>query len=218
MTDKSFQTDVFAARREAMVSNQLRTTAVNDPVVVAAMRMVPRERFVPADQVALAYLDRSVPLGRGRALNPPMATGRLLTEAHPQPGERALVVGAGGGYAAALLAEIGLDVVALETDASFLAGLRGLRNVEIVEGPLGQGWAAGAPYDLILVDGALPEAPEALIAQLAEGGRLAFGLIDNGVTRLAIGRRAGGGFGCKAFADADAVTLPGFGKPPVFSF
>nr|WP_299594267.1 protein-L-isoaspartate O-methyltransferase [Sphingomonas bacterium] len=215
MTDQSFET-----MRRAMVSNQLRTNAVNDPRVVAAMAAVPRERFVPADRVAIAYTDIAVPLGGGRALNSPMATGRLLTELHPQPGDRALIVGAATGYAAAVLAQLVGSVVALETDdrlGGVVAPAADAR-VERVFGPLQEGWAAGAPYDLILIDGAVESVPPALVAQLAENGRLAAAVLEAGVSRLSIGRRVGNGFGMAAFADAEAVPLPGFAPPPAFKF
>jgi protein-L-isoaspartate(D-aspartate) O-methyltransferase len=150
-----------------------------------------------------------------------MALGRLLTEAAPRPGERALAVGVATGYAAAVLARLAGSCVALEEDAELAAAAR--RNlagcdVRLVEGPLAEGCAALGPYDLILIDGAVEFVPEALVAQLAERGRLAAGLLENGVTRLAIGRRAGDGFAMAAFADAAAAILPGFAKPPAFKF
>ena len=148
--------------------------------------------------------------------------GCLLTEAETRPGDRALVVGAGGGYSAAVLARLVAHVVALgELGALAAAGaaeLAGLANVQAVEGPLAEGWSAGAPYDLILIDGAVEFVPDALVAQLADGGRLATALIEDGVTRLAIGRRAGDGFGAIAFADHAAAALPGFQRPRAFVF
>lgn len=211
----------FEAMRMAMVSNQLRTNAVNDPRVVAALRAVPREIFVPADRAATAYVDTAVPLGGGRFLNTPMATARLLTEAEPAPADRALVVGAATGYAAALLARLVAHVVALEADAALLTRARrvGLpANVDVVEGPLASGWAAGAPYDLILVDGAIETVPEALTDQLADGGRLAVAILEGGVSRLTIVRKAGGGHGASTFADVEACPLPGFARPAAFTF
>lgn len=206
--------------RRAMVASQLRTTAVNDPRVVAAMGEVSREAFVPAARAGLAYVDTLVPLGGGRFLNSPMATGRLLTEAAPQPTDRALVVGAATGYAAAVLARLVASVTALEEDASLIAVARAAlpSTVTVVQGALADGWTAGAPYDLILVDGAVETISPALIAQLGEGGRLATALLEDGVSRLAVGRKAGGAFGYSAFADADAAPLPGFARPAGFSF
>ncbi len=215
MTDHSFE-----AMRRAMVASQLRTTAVNDPRVVAAMGDVPRELFVAPERAVFAYTDRPVPLANDRMLNLPMATGRLLTEAGPLPADRALVVGAASGYAAALLSRLVASVVALEEDAALpaLARTPHAANVTPVAGPLADGWADGALYDLILIDGVVEAIPDALVEQLADGGRLAAGLIDRGVSRLVVGRKSGGGFGTVAFADAEAVPLPGFAKPPVFSF
>ncbi len=210
----------FAAMRAAMVSNQLRTTAVNDARVVDAMKIVPREVYVPADLAPFAYIDRAVALGGGRSFNLPMATGRMLTEAAPRPSDRALVVGAAGGYSAALLSLLVADVVALEEDPALpaLARVAPAANVTLAAGPLNAGWAEGAPYDLILIDGTVEEVPQAIIDQLADGGRLVSGLYDRGVPRLVIGRRVGGSYGAIAFADAEGVRLPGFAKPRAFTF
>jgi protein-L-isoaspartate(D-aspartate) O-methyltransferase len=211
----------FNHMRQAMVASQLRTTAVNDARVIAAMGAVPRERFVPQESAALAYIDRSIPLGAGRALNPPMTTGRLLTEAHPKAKDRALVIGGATGYAAALLAELVASVVSLEEDAALLAVARqapASTRISVVEGLLAAGWKKKAPYDLILIDGAVEVVPQAIIDQLADGGRLAAAILDRGVARLSLGKRSGKGFGLVAFADAEAVPLPGFAQPKSFSF
>lgn len=212
MNDVSFET-----MRRAMVASQLRTNAVSDPRVVAAMAAVPRERFVPADKAAIAYAELAVPLGRGRALNPPMALGRMLTELRVEAGDRALVVGAATGYAAAVLVRLVAQVTALEEDAA-LPMPAAAPGVRFVRGPLAQGWAADAPYDVILIDGAVETVPPAIVDQLAEGGRLGAAIVEAGVSRLSLGRKAGGGFGLVAFADADAAPLPGFAPPPVFRF
>lgn len=207
--------------RAAMVDGQLRTNDVSDPRVVAAMAAVPREAFVGGDRRALAYVDIAVQLSEGRALNPPMATGRLLSEARPLPGERVLLVGAATGYAAALLARLGCEVVALEEGllaAECKRRLTGTVGVTVVEGALAAGWKKAAPYDLIFIDGAVEALSDALVAQVRDGGRIATGLVVRGVTRLAIGRKAGLGFGLASFADADAVILPGFAPAKSFSF
>lgn len=211
----------FAKMRHAMVVSQLRTNAVSDPRVIAAMGEVPREAFVPAAQRAVAYRDAQLPLGGGRTLNTPLATARLLVAAEVAPTDRVLLVGAAGGYAAALLARIATTVVALEEDAALageaVGGVTG-SNVETVSGPLNQGWEAGAPYDVIVIDGAVESVPDAIADQLAPGGRLVTGVVDRGVTRLAMGRRTGGGFGIADFVDMECALLPGFARPKSFQF
>lgn len=217
MTDTNFQT-----MRKAMVASQLRTSAVSDPAVVAAMGTVAREAFVPGEKAALAYVDTPVSLGRGRALNPPTVTGRLLNALGVKSGEKALVVGATTGYSAALLGELGAAVIALEEDAEFAAiarkTLAGHAHVALVSGALAAGWKKGAPYDVILIDGAVEHVPGDLTAQLAEGGRIAAVIIERGVTRLASGRKTGGAVTLTDFADAEAAALPGFSIPKSFVF
>jgi protein-L-isoaspartate(D-aspartate) O-methyltransferase len=211
----------FEHMRRAMIANLLRTTGTNDPAVLAAIGEVPRERFMPEARMAMAYADALVPLTPGRDMNNPMALGRLLTEASPGKGERALVIGAATGYAAAVLSRLVGHVVAVEDDPELAAFARTALAgypVTLIEGPLGEGHAAGGPYDLILVDGAIEFVPDALIAQLTDNGRLAAAMLDNGVSRLSLGRKAGDGFGTAAFSDAAAAILPGFAKPKTFTF
>jgi protein-L-isoaspartate(D-aspartate) O-methyltransferase len=207
----------FAAARLAMVESQLRPQGVTDPRVLSAMRTVAREDFVPAEARAMAYADRAVPLGEGRSLAAPSVLGQLLTEMMPEPGMRALVVGAATGYSAAVLAAIGLDVVALESSATLAATAR-KNGVEAVEGPLEAGHKPRAPYDLILLDGAVEHIPDAIISQLADGGRLGAGLVERGIPRLIVGRKAGAGFGHLAIGDAGVPPLPGFNRPRAFAF
>ncbi|MCR5872447.1 MULTISPECIES: protein-L-isoaspartate O-methyltransferase [unclassified Sphingomonas] len=208
------------AARAAMVASQLRTSGVNDARVVAAMAQVAREDYLPESQRAFAYRDRSLPLGNGRAQNPPLATGLLLTEARIVAGEKALIVGAAGGYAAAIAAELGAVVTLVEEDVNLVALARAAlgNGVTLVEGSLAAGAPAGAPYDLLLIDGAVEEIPEALAAQLREGGRVVTGLSDRGVTRIASGVRTGGGVGLASIVDSEIAPLPGFEKPRGFQF
>ena len=211
----------FEHMRQAMVASQLRTTGVNDPRVVAAMREVPRERFVPSDRIALAYADAVVSIGHGRQLNSPMALGRMLTEAHLRGSERALVIGAATGYAAAVLARLAGSVVAVEESPELAAFAREAlagTDVELVEGPLTQGHRAGAPYDFILIDGAVEYVPQVIVDQVADGGEVALALLEDGVSRLCVGRVVAGAFGTTAFSDTAAAVLPGFEKPRTFSF
>jgi len=212
----------FETMRHAMVQSQLRTNAVNDPRVVTAMARVARETFVPAEAAKLAYRDTAVSLGNGRALNLPIATGKLLTEAYLLPTDTVLLIGAAGGYTAAVLAELVQSVVAVESDkdlaAHARAALAGIGNVELVEGPLEHGHAKGAPYDVLVIDGAVESLDESLVGQVKPGGRVVTGLIERGVARLASGRTVRGAFGLRAFADIDCVALPGFARPRGFAF
>lgn len=207
----------FAAAREAMVENQLRPQGVTDLAVLDAMASIERERFLPAHTRPLAYVDRAVAMGDGRFLAAPSVLGQLLTGMIPNPGERALVVGSGTGYSAAVLAHVGLDVVALESSAELARTAREL-GVETAEGPLDAGWKKGAPYDHILIDGAVEYIPEPIVAQLGEGGRLGTALVDRGITRLIVGRKAGGAFGYLSVGDAGTPALPGFTRPRAFTF
>jgi len=208
--------------RHAMVASQLRTNAVSDQRVLVAMNTLPREAFVPAEARAIAYRDTALPVAGGRAINLPMVTGRLLTEAYLEKNDRVLLIGAAGGYTAALLAQIVAEVVAVEEDAGLIAlaksALADTVNVSLVEGPLNAGHAAGAPYDVLIVDGAVEHLPQALVEQVRTGGRVVTGVIERGVTRLASGRKTEGGFGLSPFLDCDCVVLPGFATPQGFKF
>jgi len=211
----------FEQMRRAMVASQLRTTGVNDPRVIGAMGAVPRERFIPAERRALAYADALVPLGGARQLNSPMALGRMLTEAHLTGDEHALVIGAATGYSAAVLARLVRTVIAIEEDpalARFASDALAGSGVTLVEGPLTEGHAAGAPYDFVLIDGAVEQVPRAIIDQVTDGGEVALALLEQGVSRLCVGRVVAGAFGATAYADAAAAALPGFGTPRGFSF
>lgn len=217
MTDQN-----FTAMRRAMVESQLRTNDVNDPVLLEVILAVPREVFLPETRKASAYIDRSVPLEDGRALNPPLATARLLIEAGINPGDHVLLIGAATGYAAALLARLGCSVVAVEENPALAAqaktALSDYAGITLVTASLAKGHAKGAPYDKIVVDGAIEAMPDALVDQLKIGGRAVFASVERGVTRLCSGVRSAGGFGARAFADSEAVVLPGFAAPKGFTF
>jgi len=218
----ALRNDDFTAMRQAMVASQLRTTQVNDPRIVAAMAEVPRERFVPAHAAALAYVDRAVDLGQGRALNTPLATARLLVQARLQPSDRVLLIGAAAGYTAAVLASLVAEVVAVESLPALAAhardALAGTPNVTLVEGPLEHGHPAGAPYDVLIVDGAIEELPSTLASQVVDGGRIVSGIVDRGVFRLAAATHRGVATALTPFADIDSVRLPGFARPRSFTF
>jgi protein-L-isoaspartate(D-aspartate) O-methyltransferase len=207
----------FRAARAAMVENQLRPQGVTDAHVLEAMGTIERERFLPLHTRAIAYVDRAVAIGSGRFLPAPAVLGQLLTQMMAEPGQRALVVGAGTGYSAAILDHMGLEVVALESAADLAAQARDL-GINVVEGPLEAGYKKTAPYDQILIDGAVGLIPDPIIAQLADGGRLGTALDDRGISRLIVGRKAGGAFGYLSVADAGTPRLPGFICQKDFSF
>lgn len=207
----------FVAAREAMVESQLRPQGVSDLAVLDAMGSIQRERFLPTEMRALAYVDRGVAIGGGRYIPAPAVLGQLLNQMEPEQGQRALVIGSGTGYSSAVLAAIGVDVVALECDPDLLAVAREL-GINVIEGPLELGLQKAAPYHHILIDGAVAVIPDAIVDQLADGGRLGTAIIDRGITRLVVGRKVGGAFGYRSFGDAGVPALPGFGLPEEFTF
>ncbi|MCC4252085.1 protein-L-isoaspartate O-methyltransferase family protein [Sphingobium naphthae] len=205
----------YSSMRTAMVESQLRTSDVDDQRVIAVMARVPREEFVPAERRAMTYIDRPIPLGGGRALNAPLVVGRLLKEARVEAGDKVLLIGAATGYSAALLAELGAQVTAVEEEGGADIAVPG---VTLVRGPLAAGAPDGAPYDVLFIDGAVEDVPTALVQQLADGARVVTGLVDRGVTRLCAGRVIGGALGLNSLTDIEMVALPGFGAVKAFTF
>lgn len=216
----------FAAARRNMVDGQVRTADVTDLRVISAMLEVPREQFVAPAMAGLAYLDLDVPIGQGaqasRRLIKPMVLAKLIHAAELAATDRVLDVGCVTGYAAALLARIAGEVVALEQDAALAdaarAALSPLPNAGVVSGPLIQGWPKSAPYDAILLEGATELAPETLLGQLNDGGRLVCVLGVGPGAKAMLYRRSGGEAGGRPLFDAAAPVLPGFVKPPEFAF
>ncbi len=216
----------FADARAHMVDSQVRPNKVSDPRILAAMRRLPREAFLPASLAARAYADEPIPLGAGRVLTTPMAIARLVQLLAPEPGQRALVVGAGTGYGAALLAACGARVTALEDDPALHAiAARALAaeapGVTLVAGPLPSGWPAGAPYDLILIEGALAAIPDSIAGQLRlDGGRLVTVRADPpgspGQAVLAEATQAG--LRARPAFDCTTAPIPAFQAKPGFVF
>lgn len=209
----------FAQTRYAMVVSQLRPNGVNDVRVVEAMNTVPREAFLPSDRRASAYIDRAIPIGDGRAMNPPLATALLIDAAAISPSDKVLLVGAATGYALAVLIAMGVDVVAVESDAR-LADLAeaNVPGAVVIVAEMAAAVADHGPFDAIVIDGAVEQVPDALVGQLTPNGRLTTGIVTGGMTRLAVGRRGGAGFGLSFFVDSEAVVLPGFARPKSFVF
>lgn len=216
----------FAEARHFMVDGQLRPNRVEDPRIVAAMRDLPRERFLPPTLAARAYADADVPLPGGRAMLQPLVLARLVQLAAVRRGERALVLAAGTGFGAALLAAIGAGVTAVENDPALLALARAALPaavapgaVTLVEADPARGHAAGAPWDVVLVEGGVADIPRAIEEQLAEGGRIvAIGLAGGPPGRAMLLRRTGGTVTRLQDFDAHAPMLPAFDRAPAFAF
>ncbi len=205
--------------RRNMVDSQLRTNGVNAPWILTAMLATPREAFVPAEAAPAAYMDRSIPLGNGRMLNPPLAAGLMLSLAEPVPDDRMLLIGAGTGYMAALLATRVATLVAVEEPGALADSFRAnLPAALLVEAPLAQGSVEHGPYDLIVIDGGIEQLPDTLVDQLVEGGRMVTGVIEGAVSRLAFGVKRGGHVALRPAIDTELALLPGFARAQEFVF
>jgi protein-L-isoaspartate(D-aspartate) O-methyltransferase len=204
--------------RRHMVDCQLRTNGVNAPWIIAAMLDTPREAFVPGDGTA-AYMDRAIPLGDGRMLNPPLAAGLMLSTAEPKADEKVLLIGAATGYLAALLSSKVKTLVAVEESGALAEAFKAnLPDVTLVEGPLAEGSAEQGPYDLIIIDGGIEQLPGALVDQLADGGRMVTGLLEGPVSRLSSGVKHGAHLALRPVIDTEVSALPGFRRAKEFMF
>ena len=218
----------FATARQNMVDCQGRPSDVTDIRVIDAMLAVPRENFVPKDRRALAYLDLDLvvsdPSAPKRSLLKPALLARLLQAGEIGAGDNVLVVGCASGYSVAVAARLAKQVVGTEPDAALAASAGaslsalGSGNARVIEAASPEGCAASGPYDVILVEGATEVVPEALYAQLAEGGRLVGVMAVDGVQRAMLVTRSGNDFGSRILFDASAPVLPGFARRPEFAF
>jgi protein-L-isoaspartate(D-aspartate) O-methyltransferase len=220
----------FAAARRMMVDCQVRTSDVTDLRLIAAMQELPRERFLPDANAELAYLDLDAPVtatkagAAGRRLVKPMVLAKLIQAADIRSTDHVLDVGCATGYASAILARLARSVVALEEDAALARlaedNLRAVSavNAAVVSGPLAEGWPQGAPYDVILLNGATEIPPVALLRQLKDGGRMV-GVVGRAPAAKAMLYRAIAHdvSGWPIF-DAAAPLLPGFEQPAAFAF
>ena len=218
----------FATARQKMVDGQVRTSDVTDRRILDAMLTVPREAFVPASRQALAYLDLDLDVSEAgaakRFLIKPALTGKMLQAAEIAEADRVLVVGCASGYIAALVAKLAGQVTATEGDSALVAKAReafaalGLANVTCKAAACAEGDPAGAPYDVIVLNGATEVTPELLFGQLKEGGRLVGVSAQSRPDRAMIVTHTHGEFGHRALFDATAPVLPGLQRAPAFTF
>lgn len=214
--------DALATMRDIMVDSQIRPNEVKDLRITESMRFLPREAFTPSE--VLAYADEDKPLGKGRFMLKPMIVARLAQLALEKNPGHALVIGAGSGYLAAVLSLAGVDVIALEEEARLTSdALKTYApKVQAVTGALVEGWRAGGPYDVIVIEGAVLEIPPALAEQLTPGGRIVTILADdaspNAVGRAVVAEPVPGGYSCLKKFDCTPRLLPQFMPAPVFSF
>ncbi|MBM3595753.1 MAG: protein-L-isoaspartate O-methyltransferase [Alphaproteobacteria bacterium] len=182
-----------------MIDSQLRTSGVNEPWVLNAMASVPREQFVPAAMRDAAYIDRAIPLGNGSYLAAPLVHARMLAEANPEAGDKALLVGDEQGYLAVLLRPMVGSLHAL--------------SPEEAKGKRGKG-----AYALLVVDGAVEDMPKAFASLLAEGGRIVTGVLERGVTRLAQGAKVGGEIALIPLAEIGIPVIDAYRAPRRWAF
>lgn len=214
----------YAQARRTMVDCQVRPSDVTDLRIIAALLDVPRERFVPEARRAITYLDIDVPVGTStaRVLLKPMVFAKLLQAAEIAENDRVLDVGCATGYSAAVLAKLAGHVVALEEDAtlgrSATENLAGAGNVSLASGPLAAGWPSGAPYDAIVFEGGVEIVPDAVLAQLKDGGRLVAVVGSGPMGKATIYRKAVGRLSAQTLFDAAAPLLAGFARPAAFVF
>jgi len=214
----------FAALRRNMIEGQMRPNRVIETMLVEALGRVPRERFVPESLRATAYVDEDLPLGESRFLTEPLVLARLVQAARTKRGSKVLDIACATGYGAAVLAELGARIVALEETermaewARKAIGYPDVGSVQVVTGPLREGWPAQAPYDAIVIEGGVVDVPAVLLDQVAEGGCLVTVMIEQGVGRLVRYVKQSGVVSRVVLFDASAPPLTAFAAAPKFVF
>lgn len=220
----------YATARLNMVESQVRPNQVTDGRILQAMLEIPREAFVPASMRSLAYIDEDIRLrsaGRdapARSLMAPMPLARLIQLADIEASDLVLDVGCASGYSTAILARLAESVVGLECDEALAesAGKTLMEleadNAAVVTGPLADGYAEEGPYDVILLNGSVPQDPDALLAQLRDGGRLVAVVAEHGFGKATLFQNTSSVISRRPAFDAGAPPLPGFERAAAFVF
>lgn len=213
----------FATRRVMMVDTQVRPSDVTKFPIIDAMLTVPRETFVPDAKREAAYVGENLPLASGRVVLEARTMAKLLDALDVQPQELVLDIGCGLGYSAAVIARLAETVVALEEDAALAAEAQrllsdaGVDNAVVVTGKLAEGSVKCAPYDVITIEGGVEQVPEAILAQLKDGGRIGAIFMDGAVGTARVGYKAGGTVTWRSMFNASAPVLAGFGTARGFT-
>ena len=213
----------FALRRKMMVDTQVRPSDVTKFPIIDAMLRLPREEFVPDEKVEAAYVGENLALDDRRVLLDPRALAKLLDALEISRSELVLDIGCATGYSSALMQTMAQAVVALEEDeelaraAEAALARTGAETVVLVNGPLCEGAPQHAPYDVIVVQGAIEEFPQALVTQLREGGRVGAIFMQGALGVARMGIRHGDQIAWRDIFNAAAPVLPGFEKEQAFS-
>ena len=213
----------FDLARQQMVDCQIRPSDITDRRLLGAFETVPRHAFTPRSKLASAYADSEVATSETRRMMRPRDMSKLIQAADIQPNEMVLDIACGRGYSTAVLARMAETVVGLDDDEDGLSRSTELLaecsadNAVVISGDPKQGKADQGPYNVIFVNGAVEEVPQAWFDQLAEGGRLAVVVRKGPVGKATIFTRSASGIGEKVVFDASTSTLPGFERAPSFT-
>ncbi|QYX56763.1 protein-L-isoaspartate O-methyltransferase [Roseovarius sp. SCSIO 43702] len=214
----------YAARRTMMVDTQVRPSDVTKFPIIDAMLSVPREAFVPASLREAAYVGENVPLGGNRVILEPRTLAKMLDALDIGPDDMVLDVGCGLGYSSAVMARMAEAVIAVEEDedmageAQAILMEQGADNVVLHQGALTEGAPQHGPYDVIVLEGAVAHLPDAITAQLKEGGRIACLFSEGALGVVRIGYKIDGHMTWRDIFNAGAPVLPGFEKHAAFTF
>ena len=212
----------FTTRRVMMVDTQVRPSDVTKFPIIDAMLTVPREAYVPGALREAAYVGENLDIGSGRVMLEARTLAKMLDALDIQPRDLVLDLGCGLGYSAAIIARLADTVVGVESDpvlaaeAQHLLSAEGVDNAVVIAGALVDGAVKHAPYDVITIEGAVEVVPEALLAQLKDGGRIGALFMEGALGTVKIGYRSNGMVSWRPLFNAAAPVLDGFRKPRGF--